>query len=139
MRGLLSQIKSWPAWAKVVAVVVAVLVVAGGAGAALAPRMGLGRPASSAAKHATTPTPALSPVPASSPSGSPVPLASTLSCRLPISSGQPGSGGFLAFPDAAFTADPSSAVKADTSYGLSFDRAVAKWVPVPRSWVAPDG
>src|SRR5215472_13414457 len=136
MRGLLSQIKSWPTWTKAVAIVVAVLVVAGGAGAAVAPRMGLGRTAKSAAKR---PTPEPSGLPLSSPSASPVPLASTLSCKLPISSGQLGSGGFLTFPEAAFTADPTSSVKTDTSYGLSFDRAVAKWVPVPRSWVAPDG
>src|SRR5215472_495186 len=137
MRGLLSQIKSWPAWAKVVAIVVAVLIVAAGAGAAVAPRMGLGRTAESAAKRRATPEP--STLPRSSPSASQVPLASTLSCKLPISSGQLGSGGFLTFPEAAFTADPGSAVKSDTSYGLSFDRAVAKWMPVPRSWVAPDG
>ena len=137
MRGLLSQIKSWPAWAKVVAIVVAVLIVAGGASAAVAPRLGLGRTAKSAAKRPATPEP--SALPASSPSASQVPLASTLSCKLPISSGQLGSGGFVTFPEAAFTADPSSAVKSDTSYGLSFDRAVAKWVPVPRSWVSPEG
>src|SRR5215831_6454768 len=137
MRGLLSQVKSWPTWTKVVAIVVAVLVVAGGVGAAVAPRMGLGRAAKSAAKRPATPEP--SALPLSSPSASQVPLASTLSCKLPISSGQLGSGGFLTFPQAAFTADPSSAVKTDTSYGLSFDRAVAKWVPVPRSWVSPDG
>jgi len=141
MRGLLNQIKGWPEWTKVVAIVVALLVVAGGAGAAIAPRLGLGRAANSAAKRAATatPSPEASPVTAPSPSASPVPLASTLSCKLPISSGQLGSGGFLTFPEAAFTADPSSAVKTDTLYGLSFDRAVAKWVPVPRSWVAPDG
>src|SRR5262244_128644 len=116
MRGLLGQIRSWPAWAKVVAIVVAVLIVAGGAGAAVAPRMGLGRTAKSAAKHPATPTPEPSALPLSSPSASQVPLASTLSCKLPISSGQLGSGGFLTFPQATFTADPSSAVKSDTSY-----------------------
>src|SRR5215472_16319611 len=138
MRGLLGQIKNWPTWTKVVAIVVVVLVVAAGAGAALAPRMSLGRTVRSA-KPAPTPTPQPSGLPSSSSSASPVPLASTLSCKLPISSGQLGSGGFLTFPEAAFTADPSSAVKTDTLYGLSFDRAVAKWVPVPRSGVAPDG
>src|SRR5215472_8026785 len=138
MRGLLGQIKNWPTWTKVVAIVVVVLVVAAGAGAALAPRMSLGRTVRSA-KPAPTPTPQPSGLPSSSSSASPVPLASTLSCKLPISNGQLGSGGFLTFPEAAFTADPSSAVKSDSSYGLSFDRAVGKWVPVPRSWVSPDG
>src|SRR5215472_5741185 len=138
MRGLLGQIKNWPTWTKVVAIVVVVLVVAAGAGAALAPRMSLGRTVRSA-KPAPTPTPQPSGLPSSSPSASPVPLASTLSCKLPISSGQLGSGGFFTFPDATFGADSSSAVKTDTSYGLSFDRAASKWVPVPRSWVAPDG
>jgi hypothetical protein len=59
--------------------------------------------------------------------------------KLPVSNGQPASGGFVTFPQGTFTADPASAVKADNVYGLSFDRAVAKWVPVPRSWVSPDG
>ena len=139
MRGILSHIKLWPAWAKVVAAAVAVLVVASGAGAALAPRMGLGRAAKSAARSAVSPTPRQSQVPTSSPSGSPLPLVSTLACKLPVSNGQPGSGGFVTFPQGTFTADPASAVKADNVYGLSFDRAVAKWVPVPRSWVSPDG
>src|SRR5262249_38732263 len=94
-----------------------------------------GRTAKSAAKRPATPPPEPSAVPLSSP----VPLASTLSCKLPISSGQLGSGGFLTFPEATFAADPRSAVKTDTSAGLSSDRAVAKWVPVPRSWVSPDG
>src|SRR5215467_3306153 len=114
MRGLLNQVRGLPAWTKVVAIVVALLVV--GVGAALAPRMGLARTARSA-KPAPTPTPQPSGLPSSSPSASPVPLASTLSCKLPISSGQLGSGGLLTFPDATFGADSSSAVKTDTSYG----------------------
>jgi hypothetical protein len=81
MRGILSQIKLWPAWAKVVAGVVALLIVASGAGAALAPRMGLGRAAKSAARPAATPTLQPSQVPISSPSASPVPLVSTLTCK----------------------------------------------------------
>ena len=139
MRGLLGQIKLWPAWAKVVAVVAAVVVVAGGAGVAMAPRMGLGRTARSAARPSVSPSAQVSAVPTSSPSSSPVPLVSTLACKLPVSNGQLGSGGFVTFPQAAFTADPASAVKTDNSYGLSFDRAFGRWVPVPRSWVSPDG
>ena len=119
--------------------IAAVLVVASGAGVALAPRMGLGRASRSAARQAVSPAPHPSAVPTSSLSASPVPLVSALACKLPVSNGQLGSGGFVTFPQAVFTADPSSAVKADNSYGLSFDRAFARWLPVPRSWVSPDG
>ena len=90
-----------------------------------------------------------------SPSGGPT-LA--LSCRLPIYAGGPGSGGFIVFPGRTFVADPSSAVTAPTPpgatpppsngmgpgyptgwYGLSYDAAYSKWLPVPWAWVSPDG
>src|SRR6202158_2856095 len=79
-----------------------------------------------------------------------------LNCRLPIYAGGPGSGGFLVFPDRTFIADPRSGVTAPSPapgapqpaqgpygaqgfFGLTYDRALARWVPVPRAWVAPDG
>jgi hypothetical protein len=78
-----------------------------------------------------------------------------LNCRLPIYAGGPGSGGFLVFPDRAFIADPRSGVTVPSPspgapppaqspygsqgfFGLTYDRALQKWVPVPRAWVAPD-
>lgn len=81
-----------------------------------------------------------------------------LSCRLPLYAGGPGSGGFLVFPDQTFIGDPRSGVTAPSPspggtpspppgpyagspgwYGLTYDQAASKWLPVPRSWVTPDG
>lgn len=67
--------------------------------------------------------------------------------------GPAGSGGFVVFPGGAFIADPSSAVTLPTPptgspgpaqgapgyYGLTYDSAFSKWLPVPRIWMAPDG
>src|SRR5438445_3288952 len=80
---------------------------------------------------------------------------SSFSCRLPIYANGPGSGGFLVFPDRTFVGDPRSGVTVPTPpgsspppqgpyggqyyFGLSYDRALSKWVPVQRTWVTPDG
>jgi hypothetical protein len=67
--------------------------------------------------------------------------------------GPAGSGGFIVFPGGAFIADPSSAVTLPTppagspgpnqggpgNYGLTYDSAFSKWLPVPRIWMASDG
>ncbi|HEY8643724.1 MAG TPA: hypothetical protein VIO84_13270 [Candidatus Dormibacteraeota bacterium] len=80
----------------------------------------------------------------------------SFNCRVPISNGQPGGGGFVGLPGGAFTSDPASNVALDWSgapppkqtapgpgrpptLGLSYDRAVGKWVPVSANLVAPDG
>jgi hypothetical protein len=80
----------------------------------------------------------------------------SLNCRLPVYVGQSGSGGFIVFPGGSFIADPASAVSLPAGApspsppmmgpgygqgysGLSYDRAFSKWLPVPMSWVAPDG
>jgi len=80
--------------------------------------------------------------PVMSPSTSPV----ALNCKLPISDGTPGSGGFITFPAAQFAADPSSQVtvpkpgaRGRTSFGLTRDKSLSKWLPVPRDWVSTDG
>jgi hypothetical protein len=79
-----------------------------------------------------------------------------LSCRLPIYAGGPGSGGFVVFPDHTFIGDPRSGVTVPSPspgssppvqgpggygnyFGLSYDRALSRWVPVSRPWLAPDG
>jgi hypothetical protein len=116
------------------------------------------------ASHTPTPSPqpSLSPYPSPlytlkppSPSPSPrPPLSATLHCRLPISAGSSGSGGFLVFPGGKFVADPTSNVvipnvptPSPTSpynygpgnfFGLSYDRRYSKWLPVPRQLVSPD-
>lgn len=90
-----------------------------------------GSPSPTASATAGTPTEA-------PPSPTPTPA----SCRLPLASGDApvdgrpadgagGHGGFLELPSGAFTADPASLG--------SYDRAVSRWLPVFRAWVAPDG
>ncbi|HKF77495.1 MAG TPA: hypothetical protein VKF59_15250 [Candidatus Dormibacteraeota bacterium] len=139
MRNLLARVGAWPAGTKVAGLVVALVVVAGGAGAVIAPRLAHGRTIRSTA-HPSPPVATSTPSVGTSPTSSPVPLASTLSCTLPISRGNPGSGGFLAFPQGTFTPDPQSAITSEDGFsGLTYDRAVSKWLPVRRSAVAPDG
>jgi hypothetical protein len=61
----------------------------------------------------------------------------SFSCRLPFAQDvSPGQwrGGFIDFPSGAFTPDPS----APRIPGY-YDRAVSKWLPVPRNLVARDG
>lgn len=79
--------------------------------------------------------------------------ALNLNCRLPVYAGQSGSGGFIVFPGGTFVADPSSAVSLPAGApapppmgmgqqwygGLSYDKAFSKWLPVPITWVSPDG
>jgi len=106
-----------------------------------------------------TPPPTLSPsVPPRSASAATYARLATFNCRLPISNGQPGSGGFIAVPGGTFTSDPASNVAIDwtgapppkqqpgpmgagrpPAYGVSFDRAVSKWLPVGAGWIALDG
>jgi hypothetical protein len=88
-----------------------------------------------------------SPSAAGSVQPSPLPAVSTeLTCRLPISDGTSGSGGFITFPGGQLAADASSQVKVPgpaaggrSSFGLSYDRGYHKWLPVPYDWVSPDG
>jgi len=87
----------------------------------------------------------------------PITLPIQLSCTLPVYAGPPGSGGFISFPSGTFTADPKSGVtlpspspgspspqQVGPGYGygppgLSWDAAQKKWLPVPYTWVTPDG
>jgi hypothetical protein len=68
--------------------------------------------------------------------------AVNFSCRLPIASsdapfdgkqadGRKGTGGFITFPNATFQTDLASLG--------SYDPAARKWLPVPFSWISPDG
>jgi hypothetical protein len=74
----------------------------------------------------------------------------TLNCKLPVYAGGPGSGGFVILPGGAFQPDPRSAVSVPAGtaqpmmgysdwFGTTYDSAYSKWLPVPYSWVAPDG
>jgi hypothetical protein len=99
--------------------------------------------------------------PASGAGGGPVIPPIQLSCTLPVYAGPPGSGGFISFPLGTFTADPKSGVTLPSPSpgsaspspqiggpgpgygygypGLSWDVAQKKWLPVPYTWVTPDG
>jgi len=121
-----------------------------------------------AASHRVTPTPYVyqpatqprSELPATAPRASTESRLAAFNCRVPLSHGVPGSGGFVSIPGGAFSSDPGSNVALDwtgapvpasapgmgpgpatrtSSYGLSYDRAVGKWLPVYAAWVAPDG
>lgn len=81
--------------------------------------------------------------------GAPV-VATNLQCKLPVYlPGRNGSGAFINFPAGTVTSDSSSMVGAPGSstgssdpgdwFGLTYDRAVNRWLPVPYAWVAPDG
>jgi hypothetical protein len=75
-----------------------------------------------------------------------------LTCRLPVYAGTYGSGAFIQFPGGSFAADLSSSVtppspglpptgpgSGGAGYGLTYDRAVSRWLPVPFKSVSPDG
>jgi hypothetical protein len=75
-----------------------------------------------------------------------------------VYAGGPGSGGFIVFPGGTFIADPRSAVNLPSPSpaatpaqqqqgpgygpnfpGLSYDQRYSRWLPVPATWVSPDG
>jgi hypothetical protein len=65
-----------------------------------------------------------------------------LHCKLPVYlSGAQGSGGFISFPDGRVASDDTSNVVTPGGYwfGLTYDSAVKRWLPVPATWVSPDG
>src|SRR5229473_3453235 len=79
----------------------------------------------------------------------PIPGDVSPTCRLPISQGQSGSGGFIVFPGGSYIPDPRSAVTVPanapplppqqmgqtTGFGISYDSVHARWLPVPFYWV----
>src|SRR5207248_8874508 len=88
---------------------------------------------------AATPTPTARASTLATATPTPSPAAG---CKLPVASGdaptdgnpahgQAGSGGFLTLPGAAFSKDAQSLA--------AYDSAAAKWLPVPRAWISPDG
>ena len=100
----------------------------------------------------TSPTAAQSPSPSPSAAQTLLPFgAPPFKCRLPITlfSGAVRSGAFIDFPSGAITADPASVEVnvipkpgrelEDKSYALYFDEAYARWLPVNRNAVSPDG
>lgn len=92
--------------------------------------------------QAATPA-ANSALPSSSPQISPVPsdlplVKVSFSCKLPIAT--PGNqGAFVSFPANTVTIDPQSRPMVGSAWGLYYDRAFSRWLPVPRQAVSPDG
>jgi len=71
-----------------------------------------------------------------------VSVLASLACRIAVSNGTPGTGGFVTFPGGQFAADKASDVDLPGQIGysgLSYSAAVQKWLPVSRDWVTPDG
>jgi hypothetical protein len=131
-RGIAVRIEPWPGWLKGAALGSAVLLVA----AAVAVPVTLhqrSRPVATARHLTATPSSGAAP----SPEPSPTSLVASLSCRLPISSYAGGSGGFVSFPAGTFSSDPASIIAGPGAN--TYDRAAAKWLPVSRSAVTPDG
>ena len=101
----------------------------------------------------TSPIAAVTPSPGASAVSTVIPFSSPgFKCRLPITlfSGAARSGAFIDFPSGSVTPDPASAeVNAipqpgrelidKTHHGLYYDKAYARWLPVYRNAVAPDG
>jgi hypothetical protein len=89
----------------------------------------------------TAPVATVSPPPSAtspSPSDSPSPVALNLNCRLPVTwavqSGQTTKAGFVSFPGQTLLEDPSA-----PAHSVFYDRGFAKWLPVSRTSVSPDG
>ena len=98
----------------------------------------------SAEAASSSPSPTATAVAPSDPSGVAPPALTSVnfSCQLPVASsdapvdgnssdGVRGHGGFLSLPSGVFTVDPKSLG--------SYDAVAGKWLPVPPTWVAPDG
>ena len=87
---------------------------------------------------ASTPSVAHSTAPAS-----PSPNLLGLNCRLPVeviqTAGNPP-GGWITFPGGNFQPDPSSIVdRGNETDGISYDRAVSRWIPAFWNRLSPDG
>ncbi len=88
----------------------------------------------------STPSPAQTAI--ANPSPSPVPgdlplTQVSFSCRLPISTPD-NQGAFVSFPTRAVSIETKSPGVAG-SWGVYYDRAFSRWLPVPRQAVSPDG
>ncbi|HKW71189.1 MAG TPA: hypothetical protein VJP81_11450 [Candidatus Dormibacteraeota bacterium] len=139
-------------------VIAALVVVAAGVGVG-AYELGLRNARPAAQVSTASPTPRLQATRSSTPTATAGPrifpavspvhnaVVDGLHCKLPIYlPGQPGSGGWISFPDGAVTADSTSSSTAPFPgggggdwFGLTYDRAVNQWLPVPRGWVSPNG
>jgi hypothetical protein len=88
---------------------------------------------------AASPSLAASPSPSAATTSVPdLPLSTVgFSCRLPINTPD-NQGAFVSFPTGAVSFDPQGRGVAG-SWGLYYDRAFSRWLPVPRQAVSPDG
>lgn len=93
-----------------------------------------------------SPSPSASPsavaTPTPSPSPSPASVVAGLHGKLAISTGAPGSGGWITFPGGSFTADPKSNITlpdGGSVNGLAWNAAWNTWVPVNWYMIRQDG
>jgi len=98
------------------------------------------QPVQPTAKPATSPSPVAiqSPSPSTSPTAFDLPLTAVdFSCRLPITTPD-NQGAFVSFPAGTVRFDSQGRGLAD-HWGLYYDLAFSRWLPVPRQAVSPDG
>jgi len=97
------------------------------------------RPVASSSPAATpTIAASASPTMAAAPASYDLPLSTVgFSCRLPITTPD-DQGAFVSFPTGAVSFDPQARALVD-HWGLYYDRAISRWLPVPRQAVSPDG
>jgi hypothetical protein len=66
------------------------------------------------------------------------PAAFSLACRLPIWTPE-GGAAFVNFPTGTVSIDSQGPRMVGSGWGLYYDRAFSRWLPVPRQAVSPDG
>jgi hypothetical protein len=80
-----------------------------------------------------------SPSPAATPTRFDLQLSTVnFSCRLPIWT-PTNKGAFVSFPTGTVSVDPNPPATVGSAWGLYYDRAFSRWLPVPRQAVSPDG
>jgi hypothetical protein len=84
-----------------------------------------------------TPTPSASLQVSPTPSGLPLTRVA-FSCKLPITTAD-NHGAFMSFPAGTISIDPQGPTMTGSSWGLYYDRAFSRWLPVPRQAVSADG
>ena len=74
-----------------------------------------------------------------SPTASVLPLVKVgFSCKLPITTPDK-QGAFVSFPASTVSIDPQGPRMVGSAWGLYYDRAFSRWLPVPRQAVSSDG
>jgi hypothetical protein len=87
----------------------------------------------------STPSPTLSAEPQVNPAPASLPLTRvSFSCKLPIATAT-NQAAFVSFPANTVSIDPQGPRMTGSVWGLYYDRAFSRWLPVPRQAVSADG